>query len=475
MRRLLSIVRLTLANAIRMKVAIVIIVFLAIVVPTLPFVLKTDDTQKGHVQITLTYGLGMVFLLLVVMTVFTGSASISNEKMGGQLQLLDTKPIHRWQIILGKWLGIMVLNAALVVVLGGATFGLTRFIGRASAGTPEEQTDLRNSVFTARVSIQPELPEGIQERVNEEFETRKKEGRIPESYKVRDRDGNIKAGEYEEEEYKADLAELARKRLGVVPFRTVKIWEFKGIKIDPAQKENVAYLQYEVSTTEVRRDRMFQGLWVVGDRDSPTEPFHQYVEETTGSPHELAFPVRYIQPDGTVDVSFHNYTMSDDEQRGINAVFNPNEGLELMYKRTGFFSNYVRYSLLVLTVLGFAAMLSVVCSSFMSFPVAALLTFSIILNSYGLGTFKEFAYARDPSVIPTTGQRVRKETGKVIYKVLSHTMPDLSKYSMLSNLNSGRYIPATLVLHGVGVLVLLFGGIVYIVGCFIFSREELGV
>jgi hypothetical protein len=474
MRKLLSIVRLTLANAIRMKVAIVIIVFLAIVVPTLPFVLKTDDTQKGHVQITLTYGLGMVFLLLMVMTVFTGSASISNEKMGGQLQLLDTKPIRRWQIILGKWLGIMVLNTALVIFLAGATFGLTRFIGRASAGTPEEQADLRNSVLTARVSIKPEVPEGIRERVNEEYETRKKEGRIPDAYRIRDREGNFKAGEYKEQEYKEDLTQLELKRLGVVPYRTIKIWEFNGIRVAQAQKENVAYLKYEVSTTEARRDRMFQGRWVVGDRNSPTEPFHQYVEETTRSPHELAFPVRYIKPDGTVDVSFHNYTASDDGQRGINVVFNPDEGLELMYKRTGFLSNYVRYSLLVLTILGFAAMLSVVCSSFMSFPVAALLTFSIILNSYGLGTFKEFAYARDPSVIPTTGQTVRKEAGKVIYKILSHAMPNLGNYSMLSNLNSGRYIPATLVLRGVGVIVLLFGGIVYMFGCFIFSREELG-
>jgi hypothetical protein len=474
MRSLLSIVRLTLANAVRMRIAIVIIVFLAVVIPTLPFILKTDETQVGHVQITLTYSLGMLFLLLSVMTIFIGCASISNEIAGGQMQLLDTKPVRRWQIILGKWLGIMVLNTALIILLGGAAFGLTRFIGRASAAPDTEapeaqksQHDLRNSVFTGRVTMKPELPDGIEEAVILEYETRRQEGRLPEGWK--------------EDEYKDHLRQLELKRAGVVPFGTEKVWTFKNIELDREDEKSVFFIRYKVRTTETRTDRMFSGIWMFGGTYDPGEgrdPIEKYgtvqVTETTGSPHELEVPAFVIKPDKTLDIVFLNATTSDDGQRGISVTFNPDEGLELLYRRTGFFTNYVRHFLIILAILGFMAMLSVVSSSFLSFPVAALLVFSIILNAYGLGTFKEFAYATDPATIATTGQKIGKGAAKVVYNVLAYIMPDLTQYTTLGKLNSGIYISTGLVLKSVLVLVVLFGGIIYAIGCVIFAREELG-
>ena len=478
MRRLLSIVRLTLANAIRMKVAIVIIVFLAIVIPSLPFVLQTDDTQKGHVQITLTYGIGMVFFLLAIMTVFIGAASISNEKTG-QLQLLDTKPVTRWQIILGKWLGIMTLNVVLIIFLGGITYGLTRFIGRASAGTDKEQTEIRNSVFTARVSVKPLPPEGIEDKVNREFETRKKENRIPDTWKVNDEEGNFRA--YKEQEYKQHLAELELKRHDIVPPGAERLWKFEGINIDRENMDGVIYLRFKAGTTGARSDKMLAGRWLFGGTYDPgegREPIEKWgtldVMETVNSPHEIEVPSFVVKPDGTIEIIFLNLTASDDGRSGLNVVFDPVEGVELLYERTGFLSNYIRYFLLVLTMLGFLAMLSVASSSFMSFPVTALLVFSILLNAYGLSTFRDFVESTNPAEIETTGQRVGIGAAKIVYFVVSHIIPDFGKYSMLSHLNSGRYIDWRLVLHGAVVLIILYGGIIYAGGCLIFYREELG-
>ena len=460
MRRLSSIVRLTLANAIRMKVAIVIIVFLAILIPSLPFILKTDDTQQGHVQITITYGLGMVFLLLVVMTVFIGAASITSEAEGGQLQLLDTKPVRRWQIILGKWLGIMALNVVLLVVLGGVTYGLAKFIGRPSKGTKQEQMKLRNSVFTARETRKP-IPPDIEDRVNKEYEKRKREDRLPEHLK-------------DEKEFKEFQRDLELRRLGVVPSDSTKWWEFEGIKVDRADTDGFIYLRYKARTTESREDNMFVGAWAVGDISSGKQRYfiRRPETETVGSPHEFAVPSKHVQEDGTVEVAFRNLTRSDDN-RGINVVFNPDEGLELLYKRTGFLSNYIRYLLLVTTILGFVAMLSVVSSSFLSFPVASLLVFSILMTSYGLGTLKEYAYMNDPRGY-TSMEKARMGVAKVAYKVASHVLPSLSRYGALGKLNSGRYVSLGLVLRGALVLVVLSGGVVYVLGCIIFSREELG-
>ena len=40
-----------------------------------------------------------------------------------QLQMVDVKPIARWQLWLGKWLGIMTLNATLLLLSAGSVYG----------------------------------------------------------------------------------------------------------------------------------------------------------------------------------------------------------------------------------------------------------------------------------------------------------------------------------------------------------------
>jgi hypothetical protein len=474
MRRIFSIARLTVANAVRMKIAIIIIVFLCILIPSLPFVLKTDDTQLGHVQITLTYALGMVFFLLSVMTVFIGAASVSNELAGGQMQLLGTKPVSRWQVLLGKWFGIMFINFVLIIFLGGVTFGLARFIGRASKGSEKDQFLLQNTVFTARVSIKPESPEGVDRAVEEEYATRVKENRIDNAF--RNPDGTIK-----EKEYKELLKEQELKRRGVVASGTEQVWYFKGIKVSQ-DKNSIITLRYKAQSIETRVDRLFRGGWYFGgvyERGGGKKPIENWgyipVEEIEGSFHEIPVPAYVVKPDGTLDAKFANDTISDDgKKRGISVSFNPDDGIELLYERSGFLTNYIRYFFLIMAILGFMAMLSVVSSSFLSFPVAALFTFSIVLNSYGLAAFKEFAYSKNPMESETASVVVGKTAAKAVHFVISNVMPDLSKYSMLNKLNSGRYIPTALVVQSILVLVVLFGGAIYTLGCVIFTHKELG-
>ena len=467
MRRILSIARLTVANAVRMKIAIIIIFFLLILIPSLPFVLNTDETQLGHVQITLTYSLGMVFFLLAIMTVFIGAASISNEIAGGQMQLLGTKPVSRWQVILGKWLGVMFVNVGLIFILGAITFGLVRFIGRASAGSEKDKFELRNSVFTARVSVKPEPPEGVEREANEEYKQRLKENRIPPEWI--NPDGSVK-----EKEYLEQLKTTALKQRYNVAYGAYLQWKFSGIKVNRENDTDFLFLRYKVNSAETRQDRMFAGRWVAGDRESTKEPFHREIEQTTDSPHELAIPVNHVKSDGTMDVEFLNLTISEDGQRGISVSFNPDDGIEILYSRSGFFTNYIRYFLLVLSMLGFMGMLSVTTSSFLSFPVAVLLTFSIVLNSFGMSAFKEFAYSSNPLEEKTIAVEVGKGVSKVVYQIVSHIIPDLSRYSVLSKLNTGRYIQSSLVLMSVLVLIIIFGGIIYTLGCIIFNHKELG-
>ncbi len=66
--RLLTIALNTIYHVLRMKLAIVFILFLVVVLVTVSFGLKSDGTQKGKVQITLAYSLGVLNIILSLLT-----------------------------------------------------------------------------------------------------------------------------------------------------------------------------------------------------------------------------------------------------------------------------------------------------------------------------------------------------------------------------------------------------------------------
>ena len=53
----------------------------------------------------LTLGLYAVNMLTVLMTILTSIDAVSGEIASGTIQAVATKPVPRWQILSGKWLG----------------------------------------------------------------------------------------------------------------------------------------------------------------------------------------------------------------------------------------------------------------------------------------------------------------------------------------------------------------------------------
>jgi ABC-type transport system involved in multi-copper enzyme maturation permease subunit len=63
------------------------------------------------------------------MTVLTSDDSVSGEIASFTIQAVATKPIHRWQILLGKWLGFAAMVAAYVFLVFGGVVAIGYFIG----------------------------------------------------------------------------------------------------------------------------------------------------------------------------------------------------------------------------------------------------------------------------------------------------------------------------------------------------------
>ena len=84
-----------------------------------------------QVQIALLQiGFYAVNLLTVVMTILTSVDTLSGEISSGTIQAIATKPLPRWQILMGKWLGF----AGMIAIYLAGMFGGVAAVGYFIAG-----------------------------------------------------------------------------------------------------------------------------------------------------------------------------------------------------------------------------------------------------------------------------------------------------------------------------------------------------
>ncbi len=69
-------------------------------------------------------GLYVVNFLVVMMTVLTSVDTLAGEIASGTMQAVATKPLRRFEIVLGKWLGFGAMLALYVALMGGGVVGV---------------------------------------------------------------------------------------------------------------------------------------------------------------------------------------------------------------------------------------------------------------------------------------------------------------------------------------------------------------
>ncbi|MGH8220283.1 MAG: ABC transporter permease subunit [Steroidobacteraceae bacterium] len=72
----------------------------------------------------LMVALYVVDLLAVVMSILTSVDTVAGEITTGTIQAIATKPIARWEVLAGKWLGFAAMITSFVALLFGGTVGI---------------------------------------------------------------------------------------------------------------------------------------------------------------------------------------------------------------------------------------------------------------------------------------------------------------------------------------------------------------
>jgi Cu-processing system permease protein len=80
----------------------------------------------------LMVGLYVVDLLAVVMTILMSVDTLSGEISSGTIHAIAMKPMPRWQILIGKWIGFATMIAGFVALTFGGTIAVAYAMGRVS-------------------------------------------------------------------------------------------------------------------------------------------------------------------------------------------------------------------------------------------------------------------------------------------------------------------------------------------------------
>lgn len=391
MHSIWAVARNTLAQALRMKIAVVVILLLLVLLPLMSVVMAGDGTLLGKLQTFTSYGLGLISLLLCILTITVSVFTLSNDIKRQYIFLVITKPIRRWELLVGKLLGLTILNTVLLIVFGAILYSCTLLIPEMTNAPEEQKLEAQAEFFTSRIGIKVQLDEDrIRARASERYDSLKKTGQIPDGMSYSRAMGELIGQE----------TMIARK----VDPGQAKEWEFENIHLENPEDPNaMLFVRYKYRALSTPPDEQVFGIWQIGDLrqfkggGKIQTPVYNYEQsEVIGVFHEFVVPANAIAEDGYLAVRFFN-----------NSAFNRTtiipEELEVLYKTGTFTENYICAVIMVLIRLVFLSVLGISLTTWLSFPVAILvclvvffagLTNGFILDAIGdLGAVAGIIYS----------------------------------------------------------------------------------
>jgi hypothetical protein len=454
MQRLLAITWLTWKAAFRFRLFLVIAVLLLAAVVGLPMVIKDDGTARGFTQILLTYTLSVITGLLGLSTLWLACGTLARDIEECQMQVVATKPIARWQIWLGKWLGIMSLNAALLALSGACVYGLLQW--RATKLPAAAQTVLREQVLVARGSAR-------EQNYNAEIDAateRILQGRLK----------NSPVDKVDVPEVRMQICEQVKADFQLVPPGYSRPWQIDLGFAKNFLRNKPLQLRVKFNSAQKSPSGTFVALWQVGDPNSANLWRSEPMSLAPDTFHEFQIPANLFDDKGVLTVLFIN--------RNDTALLFPLEdGMEVLYPQGSFTLNFARGLGIIFCWMALLAALGLMAASFLTFPVAAFFSLAVLTIGLSSGTLHEVV--ESGTVMGGNG-----ETGVMGHSVVDAMLIPLFKgcltviklvenFSPIDSLSSGRSISWSELGTAFGQIVLLPGGIIAVIGILLFNRREL--
>ena len=467
--RLLAIAGLTWKAAFRFRLFWVLAGLLLGSVVVLPLLLKDDGTARGFIQIMLAYTLSVITALLGFSTIWLACGTLARDIEDCSMQMVAVKPVARWQIWLGKFLGIMLLNAALLALSGASVYGLlhwrTSQMEKAAAQARQAGNKnladfiesqlkiLRNEIFVARAALKEPMPD-IEATVESALQqVMQEKNLLPE----------------QQEETRRLLREEVRSGHQVVPPNHLRRWTIDLGLRRHLVRDQPLFMRVKFHVAMTNESGSYLGLWNIGPPGKPQVPsLPQSLAADTF--HEIQIPPNLYDDSGRLTIDFEN-------RNNTALIFPLEDGLEVLYREGSFGLNYARGLAVILCWLALLAALGLAAASLLSFPVAAFCSISLLLVALSSGTLSTV-------VAEGTVTGLDHETGAgggsfidavllPLFKGILSIVKLVEEVSPIESLSTGRSITWGQLGEAFGRIVLLLGGLLALVGIICFTRREL--
>jgi len=457
-QKIAAVMGLTWKAAFRFRLFIVVAVLLLLAVVGLPVLLKDDGTARGFTQILLTYTLTTITALLGLSTLWLACGTLARDIEECQMQVVATKPIARWQIWLGKWLGIVSLNAFLLALAGGSVYGLLMY--RATKLPATEQHILKNEVLVARGSAR----EANMDREIESQTERQLQERLQKSPVTI-----------------ADLSQvrnMIRERIKS-EYQQVAPGGYRPWRIDLGSAKNYLvgrplYLRLKFNSAEKSPSGTF-GLLLQAGEPNKSKNLWATREPLSLAPdtfHELEIPEDLFNSEGIITIVALN-------PNNATLLFPLDEGMEVLYREGSFGLNYLRGLGIIFCWMALLTTVGLAAASFLSFPVAAFCSLAVLLMGLSSGTLTN---AVNDGTVMGYDEESNKAGSSVVdvvaipfFKLALEVINLAKDFSPVEALSTGRSITWGELARAFVQIVFVMGGMIGAFGVWAFTRRELAV
>ncbi|NLB59922.1 MAG: ABC transporter permease [Lentisphaerae bacterium] len=419
MHSILAIAELTLRRAVRSRVFLLLALLVIGCIIGLPLVMKSDGTLAGQVQLFLQYTLAVTGALLAIIAVWTAAGALALEVEERHIQMVIVKPVRTWQIWLGKWLGLMVINLVMVALAATTIYGLLRWTTRPALLTPAEQTRLAEDILVARRAAQPLWPEGA--------------------------------------------APSRANALTVAPGQSIS-WRFE---LPPHIPAGAVSLQYRFLTSHPDYQESVTGQWCIRD-GAGQELFQQTVSARAQETHSCGIPVELA---GDLEISYLNTETS----APLTLLFDAPDSVQLQIRVSSFASNYLRAWLMTLARLAFFSALGLTAGAAFSTPVAVFVSMALLIISAVSRWLQQVASFADAESRLDWMVALGEQTLRAAYLALELILPPLQRWDPHAFLAEGLFLSGALTAQAWLVLGGLYPALLALAGAWLLRRRELGL
>jgi hypothetical protein len=498
-RPFLAVLRVTVSEAIRSRVAAALVLGLAAILLALSFGARGDGTEAGRLRAFLAAALDATWGLLALAAVFLSTTTLARELEDGRAIPIGVTPVSPLALLAGKCAGIVsVLGVVLALALAW-TAGVVLL--RVRDATPAGRATIRDELLVARAELDPPRVDasspGVTESAVKRLQALKAENELPPEMSP-------------EVALKKLIDDEVVRALSVAPGHEIG-WDFEPQL--PVKDSSAITLRFKYRTVPPLEPGQGPNgtfkLWASGfplvewpTRSSP-EAHHEVTKEGSFLWSELAAPVTgkvtrvepgSISVEGTPLAVPEDYKLLVSEGDAVTpqtpiaratrirfrvtyenhdprcaVIFRP-EGVSLLYPDRALGANFVAAFGLLLGRLVFLAAAGLALSTFLEGRVAALATFFVLAVAAAHGFL-------DDAVGPVLASSMDNVFGpldvpvKAILRAVLWILPDLGHHDAGEALAEGRVVTGALAsLSSLGVFA---SGVALAVGSSVFGRREL--